>query len=132
MDPIKKAGALVFSDKKLLIVREKGKSHFINPGGRYEEGETAQSCLERELQEELQVNVTSFKPYKTYNISKAATSNRPLVLELYVVEISGDIRPSSEIETAEWLSKEDFHSKKYNVAPSFYEYVPDLIKDNLL
>jgi 8-oxo-dGTP pyrophosphatase MutT (NUDIX family) len=132
MKKIIKAGALIFGEKKFLIVRPKGKPYFINPGGKYEEGESALDCIKRELKEELGVDVVSSDYYKTYEIKEAAHSGLPLSLELYKVTISGDIKPLSEIEELRWLSKEDFDKKVFNLAPSFYSFVPDLIKDKLL
>ena len=126
---IQKAGALIFSDKKLLIVKPLGKPFWINPGGKYEREETAEKCLERELREELQVKLVSSSHWKTYEIGKAAHSDHPLRLELYFVEIEGELHPSSEIEKIAWLSKEDFVNKIYNLAPSFSIYVPELIQE---
>ena len=105
---IRKAAALIIKDKKLLIVKPKDKPYYINPGGKYEQGETAEQCLKRELLEELQINFISFKYYKTYNFEKAAHADVPLVLELYFVDIVGNIAPFSEIEKVDWLSREDF------------------------
>jgi len=132
MDKIKKAGALIFKNRKLLIVKPQGKPFYINPGGKYEEGESAIDCLRRELKEELGIEVVSCDYYKTYEIEKAAHSDFPLSLELYIVKIKGDLKPSNEIENIAWLSKEDFENKKFNLTPSFYQYVPDLINDSLL
>jgi ADP-ribose pyrophosphatase YjhB (NUDIX family) len=132
MNHIHKAGALIFSNKRMMIVRPKDRPYFLSPGGKYEASETAEECLGRELMEELSVKMKSFKPYKTYEIGKAATSNRPLKLELYLVEIDGEPKPSSEIEVIAWISKEDFDAKKYNLAPSFNQVIPDLIKEGFL
>ncbi|NCF75465.1 MAG: NUDIX domain-containing protein [Xanthomonadaceae bacterium] len=132
MQHLQKAGALIIKDKKLMIVNPTGKPFFINPGGKYEAGETAEECLRRELNEELCVELKSCEHYKTYDITKAAHSDNSLSLELYVVVIEGEPIPSAEIGTIGWMSQEDFQNKKYNVAPSFYQYVPDLIKDVLL
>ncbi|MCK5211719.1 NUDIX domain-containing protein [Candidatus Parcubacteria bacterium] len=132
MPHLQKAGALIIKNKKLMIVNPHGKPFFINPGGKYETDETAEKCLRRELDEELGVKLKSCEHYKTYDITKAAHSDNPLSLELYVVTIDGAPVPSAEIATIKWMSKEDFENKKYNVAPSFYQYVPDLVKDKLL
>jgi|SRR3989344_1043977 len=129
---IRKAAALIIKDKKLLIVKPKDKPYYINPGGKYEQGETAEQCLKRELLEELQINFISFKYYKTYNFEKAAHADVPLVLELYFVDIVGNIAPFSEIEKVDWLSREDFETKKFNLAPSFQTYIPDLIKERII
>ena len=132
MNKIKKAGALIFKDKKFLIVKPRGKLFWINPGGKYKKGENTIDCLRRELKEELQVEVVSCDYYKTYEIEKAAHSDFPLCLELYIVKIKGDLKPSNEIENIVWLSKENFENKEFNLAPSFYQYVQDLINDGLL
>lgn len=132
MEAIRKAGAIIIKDKKSLIVRPKGKDFFLTPGGKYESGETAEDCLRRELQEELQVEMISSTHYKDYYFEKAHGKEVPLYLDLYRVEISGEPTPSSEIEEMQWMSKEDFENKTFNVAHSFYTHVPDLIKDGLV
>lgn len=132
MTQLHKAGALIIKDKKLMIVKPHGKPFFINPGGKYEAGESTEDCLKRELKEELDVKLISCKHYKTYDISKAAHSGLPLSLELYHATIEGDPKPSAEIETIEWLDRMGFENKKFNLAPSFYQYIPDLIKDGLI
>lgn len=131
MNKIKKAGALIFKDKKFLIVKPKDKPFWINPGGKYKEGEDTTACLKRELKEELGVELVSCDYYKTYKIEKAAHSDFPLSLELYIVEIKGDLKLQLEIEEITWLSRDDFENKRFNLAPSFYKYVPDLINDGL-
>ena len=95
---IRKAGALIFDEKKLLIVKPEGKPFYINPGGKYENNEDAEACLRRELKEELDVELVSLKQFETYTFDKAAHSALPLVLELYIVEIEGELVVSSEIE----------------------------------
>ena len=132
MDFIRKAAALIFSNERMMIVKPRGKPYFISPGGKYEGGETAEECLRRELKEELSVELTKFKPYRTYEIAKAAHSNLPLRLELYLVEIKGEPKPSAEIEEIAWLSKADFEAGKYNLAPSFSEFTWDLISEGFL
>lgn len=127
MSRIKKAGALIFHQKRLLIVKPYKSDFFINPGGKYEENETAELCLRRELQEELNLEMRSFSFFKTYEISRAANTNVPLTLELYHVTADGTPKPSAEIEIFHWLSKKEFEQKTHNLAPSFAIFVPDLI-----
>ena len=132
MEKIRKAGALILKDKKCLIVRPKDNTYFLTPGGKYEKDETTDDCLRRELKEELQVEVVSFTHHKDYYFENTPRKESSLSLELYMVEIVGEASPSSEIEEIQWMSKEDFENKKFNLAPSFYTVVPDLIKDRLI
>jgi 8-oxo-dGTP diphosphatase len=57
----KVAAGILIKDGKVLIARRKqGQSHaglWEFPGGKIEENETPQACLERELQEELGIKV---------------------------------------------------------------------------
>lgn len=132
MSQIHKVAALIFQNKKMMIVKPRGKPYFISPGGKYEGKETAGECLRRELKEELEIEMTSFRHYRTYEIEKAAHSNLPLRLELYLVELKGEPKPSAEIEEIAWLSRADFEAKKYNLAPSFSEFTEDLIGEGFL
>ena len=132
MTQIKKAGALIIKNNRLMIVKPHKRPFFINPGGQYEHKETAKDCLARELKEELGINLISYSYYKSYNIIKAAHNKYPILLELYFVDYEGEPKPLSEIKEIEWLSVDDFTSNKFNLAPSFYDYVPDLIRDSYL
>ncbi|HLC90151.1 MAG TPA: NUDIX domain-containing protein [Candidatus Nanoarchaeia archaeon] len=133
MRQIHKAAALIFKEKKLLIVRPKGKNYWIHPGGKYEGKETAEECLKRELVEELQVKLRSFSHYKTYHCQHAAEDNiRPLLLELYLVEIDGVPKPSQEIAELGWLGTQEIKQKTFNLNHNFPEQIHDLIEDKLL
>ena len=53
-DIIRVAAALIVDDGgRLLLVRKSGTSVFMQPGGKYEPGETGAQTLARELHEEL-------------------------------------------------------------------------------
>ena len=132
MAAIRKAGALIIEERRLLIVKPKDKPFFINPGGKYEREETPKQCLERELQEELGISLRRFEYYGEYGLARAAHSTLPLHLELYLVWCEGVPRPASEIEQLAWMSREDYHAGTYIVAPSFDVFVPDLLRDRLL
>jgi hypothetical protein len=55
----------------------------------------------------------------------------PLTLELYHVVADGAPKPSAEIKTSHWLSRAEFEQNRYNLAPSFAFFVPDLIRHQL-
>jgi 8-oxo-dGTP pyrophosphatase MutT (NUDIX family) len=130
MDVIRKAGALIISGKKMLIVKEYGKSFFASPGGKYEENESSEECVRRELMEELGVAATKIKFYKTYK--STTPSGHPIIIDMHLVEIDGNPEPREEIETIEWLDKNDFKNGRFNLTKTFDMFIPDMIKDGLL
>lgn len=127
---IHKAGAIIIQDKKMMLTKSYGKDMYYTPGGKYEEGENAEQCLRRELMEEIQVELKSFKHYKDYYFDTGIYAEKHLLLELYFVETEGHPTPSNEIEMIHWADKDDFH--KLNLMPSFGRIMPDLISDGFL
>jgi len=130
---IRKVGALIFEDKKLLIVRPHNKPFFINPGGKYEDDEESpKACLTRELRQELSVNRVSNSRYRIYMIPLAAHTDDSLELDLHLVGIEGRLEPAAEIKEYKWMSRQDYENRTYKLAPSFDEFIPDLINDGYL
>jgi len=103
---IVKYAAIIIRHHKILLVRKKGTSVFISPGGKPEFGETPKDCLRRELHEELGTVMLSSKKYRT-DYSVSAFEQEPIKIVSYLVEITGDPIPSSEIEELKWVSVSD-------------------------
>ena len=65
MDTKKVAAAIILSGETVLLTRRKqGKKlagYWEFPGGKIEENETVQECLEREIHEELNINIKAGK-----------------------------------------------------------------------
>ena len=60
--PIVVAAAIIYREEKILLTRRKLDVHqgglWEFPGGKQEPGETLEECLERELKEEIDIEVT--------------------------------------------------------------------------
>ncbi|MHB9005113.1 MAG: NUDIX hydrolase, partial [Coriobacteriia bacterium] len=55
---IRVAAALIVDEGgRILLVRKRGTTVFMQPGGKYEPGETAAETLSRELHEELGLRI---------------------------------------------------------------------------
>ncbi len=102
MEKILKVGAVILKGKKFMVVREKGDESYIMPGGRPEAGETAEQTLRREIKEELNAEVKSFSGIG--RLEGPSTRKDTLVSQdLFLTEVAGDIKPSSEIEDIKWV-----------------------------
>lgn len=106
--------ALIFCNNELLAVqRGKGKNHPFQwefPGGKVEDAETMDSCIAREIKEELQIIVDPLKKLQAvdYHYPKKHIRLIPFVCEITntKIKLTEHIRfkwlKSSEIRNLNW------------------------------
>ena len=127
-----KAGVLYLKDGRILLCRKRGPSSLlILPGGKLEEGETAQECLRRECREELgDVEVKNIRHLGDYESSAAGYPDKTVRIELYAGELQGAPAAGAEIEALVWFGSEDDDAL---LAPSLRNIIfPDLRRRGLL
>ena len=132
MADFEKAGLLLLRDGRILLCRRKrGSPLLILPGGKFEPGETAVECLQRELREELgQVTATGFQHVGTYTDRAASDANKTVRIELYRGDLAGTPVASAEIGELVWFGEADDWAQ---LAPSLSNRIlTDLIARGLL
>jgi 8-oxo-dGTP diphosphatase len=95
-------GVVFIQDSKVLMVREDDKDFFVFPGGRLDEGESAETALYRELNEELGVSVDNLVPFGTYDLPGKAEGTMMHFI-LYSGDLSGTIAPQGDIAELKWV-----------------------------
>ena len=103
---IHKAAGIIIKDGRELLVRSKGKEHFVEPGGKLMEGETPKQALRRELKEELGIEVDEedLAEFGTFYADAAGQEHLRLRMDIFRVRSwEGEITPSSEIEEERWI-----------------------------
>lgn len=103
---IHKSAGIIIKDRKFLITRTRGKSFFVSPGGKIEEGETIIEALERELKEELDINIDieSLEDFGIFYALAQGLENKYLEMNVFIVnKYNGEIVPSREIEEVMWI-----------------------------
>lgn len=106
IDIYKSAGVLL-RDRQLLVTRSKGKDFFIAPGGKRETGETAREALQRELREELQIDIdpTSLETLGTFHALATGHEDVHLKMDVFIVpNWDGEITPAAEVAEVRWIN----------------------------
>ena len=112
---IKKVRAIFLCEGKILVVPSTRKQGFFAlPGGHVEDGETSFRALQRELQEELSVQVgeDNVELLGTFPL-RAPKGKGSVITDLYLVHAwQGTLTPSGNIESMQWVASDDL--KKLN------------------
>jgi 8-oxo-dGTP diphosphatase len=90
---------------QVLLVRKRGTSFFMQPGGKIEREETPRAALARELREELRLDIAeSAASYLGKFTAEAAGEEGRLVeAEIFRIELTGPVAPAAEIEDIAWI-----------------------------
>lgn len=132
LDVIDKVGAIILKDKKILVQRKKNnRKECIIPGGKREQLENDFQTLQRELFEEITVEVKKATYFGDYD-DLAVFSNKPLHVCVYLVDISGKIKCNNEIKEAIFIDR-NYKEKEIEVGSILGDYViPELVKRGLM
>lgn len=121
------AAVVVDGEGRTLLVRKRGTSAFMLPGGKLGEGECAFDALARELKEELGCAVGA--GHRSLGRFSAAAANEPgatVEAELFAVDLLGDPAPGAEIAEARWHHPDETAS--FPLAPLAREHVLPLVR----
>lgn len=107
MTPVIRIVAAVILDDRnhVLVVRKRGTTAFMQPGGKIEAGETPEQALRREVREELNAGVLP-ESIRSLGHHDAAAANEPghrVAADLFAVRLDGPPRPGAEIVEMAWV-----------------------------
>ena len=90
---------------RVLLVRKRGTSAFMQPGGKRDAGESDIAALAREVVEELGCCVDQ-RTARAVGVFECVAANEPghrVQASVYAVNIEGAIRPQAEIDQVVWV-----------------------------
>jgi 8-oxo-dGTP diphosphatase len=103
---IRIVAALIRDDAgRVLLVRKRGTSAFMQPGGKRDGSEDDIAALSREIAEELGCGVLAGS-IRSLGEFDAVAANEPgfrVQASLYGVDVTGEIAPSREIDETIWI-----------------------------
>lgn len=88
---------------RLLLVRKRGTSTFMKPGGKRDPGENDLTTLARELREELGCELVSAKLLGHFSAPAANEAGFRVQSATYLATVSGEISARAEIEELAWV-----------------------------
>lgn len=117
------AAVILDAEDRLLVVRKRGTTAFMQPGGKPEPGEDAAQTLIRELHEEIGIRPARER-LRSLGEYRAHAANEPgfvVVADVFAVDI-GDAVPviAAEIDELRWVRRSD--AADLEIAPLAQEY----------
>src|SRR5690349_18284342 len=97
------AALVMNANGKSLLVRKRGTSIFMQPGGKPHAGEEPLQALERELREELGCDLTSAEPLGAFTAPAANEAGAMVEAQSFKVTLAGEPRALAEIDEAIWV-----------------------------
>ena len=99
------AALICDADGRVLLVRKRGTSVFMQPGGKRDAGESDVAALAREIDEELGCRVAA-NSARALGVFDAEAANEPgfrVRAAVYAVDVEGTVTPRAEIDQAVWV-----------------------------
>ncbi len=130
------AAIILGPDGRLLMVRKRDTSAFLQPGGKPEPGETPVQTIARELAEELQLRIAPerFVPLGRFDEQAANEPGFQVIADAFVVYLTAveaaSATASAEIAEARWLTATE--ALEVDLAPlSRHHFLPLVMSGTL-
>ncbi len=122
------SGPVIIENGRVLLNREQKEGYvtdWLFPGGEVEDFDaTLEEACQREVKEEMGIEVTITKPLRPILIKK---DDKVIILIHFLAERIGEVVPGAGIVEYAW---HDIHNLPVNCAPNVYDIIND-IKDSL-
>ncbi|MDG2521909.1 NUDIX domain-containing protein [Caulobacter segnis] len=100
------------ADGRWLVVRKRGSSIFMKPGGKREPGEDDLTALAREVREELACGIVDPVLLGTFEAPAANEPDTTVRAVVYLAAVDGEPVAQAEIEEVLWLNVEASGERK--------------------
>ncbi|WP_395310993.1 NUDIX domain-containing protein [Mycobacterium sp. AMU20-3851] len=105
---IRIVAAVVLDDcNHVLVVRKRGTTAFMQPGGKFEAGESPLDALRREVREELGAGITNVEALGHHDAAAANEPGHRVAADLFAVQLDGPPRLGAEIVEMAWVDPHD-------------------------
>jgi len=126
------SAALIVDDAgRLLVVRKRGTTVFMQPGGKPHAGETPAQTLSRELAEELGAIVPpdELEPLGSFTAAAANEAGATVIAEVFRARLRGPVAAAAEIAELRWIHPREFPTTA--LAPLITEHMVALLEPGI-
>jgi len=127
---IRVAAAIIFNEAgQVLLVRKRGSTVFMQPGGKIEPDETPLAALARELREELRLEIDRDASVYLGKFTADAANEDGLMVEADTFEtpLRGPVAAAAEIEEITWV--DPFGPLALPLAPLSREHIMPVVRE---
>ncbi|MBG0511553.1 NUDIX domain-containing protein [Agrobacterium sp. MOPV5] len=99
------AAVLLNERRQMLVVRKRGTTQFMQPGGKIDPGETPEQALHRELAEEIGLTLpeNAARYEGVFREEAANETGADVVAHTFIAKLQTEVAPQAEIEEVRWL-----------------------------
>lgn len=99
------AAVLLNERRQMLVVRKRGTTQFMQPGGKIDPGETPEQALHRELAEEIGLTLpeNAARYEGVFREEAANETGADVVAHTFIARLQTEVAPQAEIEEVHWL-----------------------------
>jgi 8-oxo-dGTP pyrophosphatase MutT (NUDIX family) len=129
---IRIVAAVVLDERnRVLVVRKRGTTSFMQPGGKIEPDEEPFDALVREVREELGtgVDAATVRALGRYTARAANEPGHVVDAELFLVGLDGEPRAAAEIDEIAWI--DPFAPEGIELAPLTAQTVLAMARDGV-
>jgi 8-oxo-dGTP diphosphatase len=122
------AGVIFDRSNRMVLVRKRGTTAFMQPGGKFEPGETAPAALVRELAEELgfRISENELEPLGRFTARAANEPGHSVDCDVFFLRVDAPGQVAAEIEELRWVDPLDL--PELDLAPLTSEVLLPLIR----
>lgn len=128
------AGLVVIKEHKLLLAFSRNKNAWYLPGGKIDPGETAHEAIQREIKEELNIDlVPELLKFYGHITAPAYGEQTNIVMEqdCFIYDLREEIQASNEIDEVAYFDLETYLKEPAQV-PGVLELFTRLEKDRVM
>jgi 8-oxo-dGTP pyrophosphatase MutT (NUDIX family) len=117
MNYIDCVGLIVVENRSLLLAYSKNKGAWYLPGGKVDAGETPLQAMQREIKEELNMDLTADSLQWYYHITAPAFGEKDLLMrqDCFLHQLRQTPQPSAEIGAVRFFTRETYSREPHQV-----------------